>query len=384
MSSLRPGDCRASSPEESGKQEIRGISRKLGGAISTLCLVAAALALGSPAHAQGVYAGVLTCSVSSGFGFVFGAVRSVNCTFVPPGGPSQKYVGAINKFGVDLGYAAGGVLVWSVFAPATALPPGSLAGAFSGTTGSATAGVSNVLVGGSGYTISLQPLNIEGSTGNVAANVAALNLTYQATVEPPQPSRIFAGPTQYPPRAFAAYGIVAFTSRAVSDDFSRHVMICNAYVTGLLHFSETQAPQKSQMVTVWPIATNNEANQINTLPRDNLCSDAVRHYGLATSLEAIASARLNHVTLDGTGPFLLAWSPAEEKGKPDALVLVSDLSDVTTAEQAREIFRQWSIDIQNNPALWRNGWNREKIRIKIQLWADKYGPKVLALFGSKE
>jgi hypothetical protein len=197
------------------------------------------------------------------------------------------------------------------------------------------------------------------------------------------PSRIFAGPTQYPPTAFAAYGIVAFTSRATSDDLSRHKMICSAYVTGLLHFTEVRAPLKSQMVTVWPMETNKEATRINAVLRDNLCPDAVRHYGLVTSLEAIASARGSNVTLDGTGPFLLAWSPSEEKGKPDALVLVSDLSDVTTAEQAREIFRRWSIDIQLNPELWSNGWNRDKLKTVIRLWADKYGTKLLELFGGK-
>jgi hypothetical protein len=37
-----------------------------------------------------------------------------------------------------------------------------------------------VLVGGSGNSISLQPLSIEGNTGlNVAGGVAALTLTYQ-------------------------------------------------------------------------------------------------------------------------------------------------------------------------------------------------------------
>jgi hypothetical protein len=68
-----------------------------------------------------------------------------------------------------------------VFAPTTPLPPGSLAGAFSGAVG--VSGV-NMLVSGSGNTISLQPLNIEGSTR------LALNLTYQGCVteEPPQPS----------------------------------------------------------------------------------------------------------------------------------------------------------------------------------------------------
>jgi hypothetical protein len=202
-----------------------------------------------------------------------------------------------------------------------------------------------------------------------------------------KPSRIFAGPTQYPPTNFAAYGILAFTSRATSDDRSRYKMICRAYVAGLLHFTEVTAPQKSQMVTVWPIETDKEADRINAMRRDRLCPEAVRRYGIRTSLGAIDDARnsknvtLN--TLDGVGPFLLAWSPTAEKGKSDALVLVSDLSKVTTWEQAQEIFLRWSHDIQDNPELWSNGWNIEKFRMTARLWVDKVG-SVLTLFGAKE
>ena len=61
--------------------------------------------------------------------------------------------------------------------------PGALAGSYGGATASAAAGVgvgANVLVGGSGNTISLQPISIEGMTGlNIAAGVAALTLTFQ-------------------------------------------------------------------------------------------------------------------------------------------------------------------------------------------------------------
>lgn len=158
--------------------------RKLAAAIGAFGLAAGTLVLGSPAHAQSIKAGVLTCSVSSGFGFVFGSSRSVNCTFSGAGGgPPQHYVGSIDKFGVDIGYTASAVLVWTVLAPTMSPAPGALAGSFGGATASATVGVgvgANVLVGGSGNTISLQPLSIEGSTGlNVAAGVAALTLTYQ-------------------------------------------------------------------------------------------------------------------------------------------------------------------------------------------------------------
>ena len=159
------------------------MAKKLAVAIGVLSLAAGALALGSPAQAQAVKAGVLTCNVSSGFGFIFGSSRSINCTFAPAGGAPQHYVGSIDKFGVDIGYTKGGVLVWTVLAPTTSPAPGSLNGSYGGATASATVGPgvgANVLVGGSGNSISLQPLSIEGNTGlNVAAGVAALTLTYQ-------------------------------------------------------------------------------------------------------------------------------------------------------------------------------------------------------------
>jgi hypothetical protein len=158
--------------------------RKFAVRLVTLGLTAGLWALGAPARAQGLQVGVLTCNVAGGFGFVFGSSRAVNCTFSPPGGsPPQHYVGAINKFGVDIGYLQGGVIVWTVVAPTANLAPGSLAGTYAGATGSATVGVgvgANVLVGGSSNSIALQPVSIEGTTGlNVAAGIAEMTLTFQ-------------------------------------------------------------------------------------------------------------------------------------------------------------------------------------------------------------
>ena len=157
--------------------------RKLVLAIGALGSVAGALALDTPAQAQGVKAGVLTCNEAGGFGFIFGSSRSINCTLSGGGSPPQHYVGAINKFGVDIGYVQGAVLVWAVLAPTTNPAPGSLAGTYVGATGSATVGVgvgANVLVGGSANSISLQPLSIEGNTGlNVAGGIAEMTLTFK-------------------------------------------------------------------------------------------------------------------------------------------------------------------------------------------------------------
>ena len=131
----------------------------------------------------GVRVGTLTCNVASGWGFVFGSSKALHCTFAPAAGHAEFYAGAINKFGVDIGYTQGGVLIWAVFAPTANLGPGALNGNYVGATGSATVGVgagANVLIGGSNNTISLQPVSVEGNTGlNVAAGVAALTLTHQ-------------------------------------------------------------------------------------------------------------------------------------------------------------------------------------------------------------
>ena len=158
--------------------------KKIAIAICALGSAAGTLILGTPAQAQGVQVGALTCNVAGGFGFILGSSRAVNCTFAPPGGPPQHYVGSIDKFGVDIGYVAGGVLIWTVVAPTANVGPGSLAGTYAGATASAAVGVgagANVLIGGFNHSIALQPVSIEGQNGlNVAAGVAALSLKFNS------------------------------------------------------------------------------------------------------------------------------------------------------------------------------------------------------------
>jgi hypothetical protein len=139
-------------------------------------------ALAGTASAQGsaVKVGNLTCNVSSGFGFIFGSSKALNCTYAGVGGRYEHYTGTINKFGADIGYTSGGVLVWTVVAPVGVMQPGALAGSYAGGTASATVGVgvgANALVGGSNNTVALQPLSIEGNQGlNVAAGIASITL----------------------------------------------------------------------------------------------------------------------------------------------------------------------------------------------------------------
>lgn len=151
--------------------------------LATAVLSAGAVVLQAPARADAaVRAGMLTCQVASGWGFVFGSSRDLHCTYTG-GGRVAKYTGKISKFGVDIGYLRSGVLVWAVLAPTTDLAPGALAGDYGGVTAGAAAGVganANILIGGSTKSISLQPVSVEGDKGiNVAAGIAAISLRYQ-------------------------------------------------------------------------------------------------------------------------------------------------------------------------------------------------------------
>ncbi len=129
-----------------------------------------------------VRAGYLTCHVASGWGFIFGSSRKLDCAYALQPGYTEYYLGSITKFGADIGYLQSGVIIWAVLAPTTNLGQGALAGHYGGATASAAVGVgagANVLVGGFQSSIALQPVSIEGQNGlNVAAGVASMNLKF--------------------------------------------------------------------------------------------------------------------------------------------------------------------------------------------------------------
>lgn len=143
--------------------------------------LALAVLLFAPTAQAQVKAGVLNCDVSGGFGWVLGSSKTVSCIFTPDRpGPSEGYVGVINKFGLDIGVTTRQSMVWGVFAPSAGPLRGALGGSYVGATGEATFAVglgANVLVGGSNRSIALQPVSVTGQTGiNIAAGVADLQL----------------------------------------------------------------------------------------------------------------------------------------------------------------------------------------------------------------
>jgi hypothetical protein len=144
-------------------------------------LAAAAATFATAVQADGVKVGVLTCHESSGWGFIFGSSKSLRCHF-SNGRRVEHYTGNVSKFGVDIGYTSGAIIVWDVFAPNTGVERGALTGNYAGAQASAAVGGgagANVLVGGFHRSFTLQPVSIEGETGlNVAAGIGAMSLRF--------------------------------------------------------------------------------------------------------------------------------------------------------------------------------------------------------------
>lgn len=197
-------------------------------------------------------------------------------------------------------------------------------------------------------------------------------------------SRLFAGPSQFPPEDFAAYGILAFRSLATTQDRKRYLMLCEAYTATLLHTSWVSLPKSQQMVTVWPIDSDRVADHLNEAPRLTVCGTAVDRYGLRVAIQALNDASQAGANISDKGPYLLAWSPSINKGKHDALVLVVNLSEVTTSEQAKSRLLRWRVDILRDPSKWNPRWDVDALIAIIREWVDKYGTRILMLVGSQK
>ena len=145
--------------------------------------LAAALALFPVgAGAQGVNAGLLECRGMGSTGFIIGSVHELECVFRTEYMPPVRYHGIVRKFGLDVGITESSVLTWGVVAPTARIGPGDLAGIYGGVSAGAAIGIgagANALIGGSGNTIALQPVSVEGQAGiNVTLGVASLELRY--------------------------------------------------------------------------------------------------------------------------------------------------------------------------------------------------------------
>jgi hypothetical protein len=151
---------------------------------SLLVILVLAVMGAAPAPAQApqrTEAGLLKCKLNPSIGFIIFGHQSMECRFDQPKPyPAQFYEGAINTVGLDVGVAATGILGWTVIAPTIGLEAGALAGEYVGASADAAFGLgvgANVLIGGSGRTISLQPLSLEGSVAlEAVAGLSQLKL----------------------------------------------------------------------------------------------------------------------------------------------------------------------------------------------------------------
>lgn len=139
-----------------------------------------AAAAAAPSRTDGIRVGMLRCDAAGDVAFVVGSTRALVCDFSTPQGAHERYVGEIDRFGVDLGFRQSAVMIWAVLAQGPDIRPGSLAGTYGGVSAEAAfvggAGV-NVLTGGSTRSISLQPVSIEGEVGlNLAAGITTMTL----------------------------------------------------------------------------------------------------------------------------------------------------------------------------------------------------------------
>ncbi|HYB90972.1 MAG TPA: DUF992 domain-containing protein [Candidatus Binataceae bacterium] len=170
------------------KSSVRTLLLIAGLAVLVVSFAPVAHAQESPAAAPStsaqatVRAGYLSCHVASGWGFIFGSSRKVDCAYSMQPNYTEYYTGTISKFGADIGYLQSAVMLWTVMAPTTNLGQGALAGDYAGATASAAIGVgagANVLIGGFKSSIALQPVSVEGQNGlNVAAGIATLSLRF--------------------------------------------------------------------------------------------------------------------------------------------------------------------------------------------------------------
>ncbi len=158
----------------------------------SLFLAAAACGLAfapTTTSAQTATVGVLQCHLSGGVGMILIENQALDCVYKGLSGQPQHYVGRLTNVGANIGISGPGVMIWNVLTATNKVGPGDLAGDYAGAQGSVAVGGGvggAVLVGGSGNSISLQPVSVSVGTGlNVSAGIGNISLQYMPVTPPP-------------------------------------------------------------------------------------------------------------------------------------------------------------------------------------------------------
>ena len=145
-------------------------------------LLATALTASSALAAEsGTQVGVLTCKMTGVETVVVYTREEFDCEYKPHKGAPQSYTGVIKEVGVNLSVTKENAMVRRVIAPLDGLSsPDALRGTYVGGSGQIEIGAgaaANILVGGSGKTISLQPISVNGMKGfGAALEISAFEL----------------------------------------------------------------------------------------------------------------------------------------------------------------------------------------------------------------
>jgi hypothetical protein len=184
------------------------------------------------------------------------------------------------------------------------------------------------------------------------------------------PVREYLKAEDIPPVDAGAYGLVVFRAKATAANRRKLAMVCNSFKEYFPpnETHPTSIPATDRMITVWPLDSPTSAEAL----ADN-CDFAIDHYDLFASQMAITDAERQNAKFDGSGPYLIGWSPSNSRGIPDKLVLVVDMSADNTQASIDHQFLFWKSKIVQDPSLWRNGFSIEGVRVAIHDFADRYG-----------
>jgi hypothetical protein len=142
-------------------------------------LAGIAMLFASPAWSN-AQIGMLKCDTSIGIGEILVRKQTMTCAFTHTNGTVENYSGTVSQFGIEIGAVEEGHLIWAVFAGSPVSGTGLLAGKYAGVAASVAAGIglgADVLVGGTGESLSLQPLAVDGEPGlGIAAGVEKIEL----------------------------------------------------------------------------------------------------------------------------------------------------------------------------------------------------------------
>jgi hypothetical protein len=185
-------------------------------------------------------------------------------------------------------------------------------------------------------------------------------------------TRMFIRPNVRVPDDVGAVAVIIFPRTAAAQP-TRMRDACMAFVGVLGDTRQVtrSSPDIRQMVTMWPVRQEAQLPAQAVLARNDpvaaaaICNVAVAQYDFdaaeAWQYRLKASARL------GTqqGPLLAAWSPGKSVRTPHVQILRYDLSRVRGATKFLEAMKVWRNDIEEQPELWRDGWDATRIRIDV-------------------